>query len=176
MLKRSLYFVLFCLSSTIFSQEWQQNSSQALFSVKKLGINVVGNFNDAKVYTNFNSNDLENSYINLKIRVKSISMGKKSRDKMILNRKYFFEKNYKFIHFKSSRIVKRKNGDLYLIGILKIKGIAKKVQIPFEVSEDDQKIIIKSNFKIKRKDFNLGENDVSLSKSAKIAVEFTGTT
>lgn len=178
MIKNLFFFVFFSFSTAVFSQEWRQNHSQtkALFSVKKFGVEVVGNFNESEVHTNFNSNDLENSYINLKIRVKSISMGKKSRDQMILNRKYFFEKNYKFIYFKSSRIEKRKNGDLYLIGILRIKGIAKRVQIPFDVSEDDQKITIKSNFKIKRKDFNLGENDVSLSKSAKIAVEFTGTT
>lgn len=176
MLKRSLYFVLFCLSSTIFSQEWQQNSSQALFSVKKLGINVVGNFNDAKLYTNFNSNDLENSYINLKIRVKSISMKRKNREKLILKRKYFYEDNYKYIQFNSSKIEKKENGVFFLLGILKIKGIAKKVQIPFEVSENGKKITIKSIFKINRKDFNIGENDVSLSKSASIKLEFTGTT
>lgn len=176
MLKRIIFLVLFCLSTSIFSQEWQQNSTQALFSIKKLGVNIAGNFSDAEVHTNFNSNDLANSYINLKIRVKSISMKKKNREKTILKRKYFFEENFKFIHFKSTSIEKNENGDFYIVGFLKIKGITKKIQIPFEVSENDQKIRIKSAFKIKRKDFKIGENDVSLSKSARIQLEFTGTT
>lgn len=176
MLKSVIFFVLFCLSISLFSQEWQQNSTQALFSVKKLGIKVEGNFIDAKVNTNFNSDDLSNSYINLKIRVKSISMTRKNREKTLLNRKYFFEDHHKYIHFNSSRIEKSENGDLFLVGILEIKGIAKEVHIPFEVSEYDQKIKIKSNFKINRKDFNIGENDVSLSKSAIIQLEFVGTT
>lgn len=176
MLKRILFSVLFCFSTSIFSQEWQQNSTQALFSIKKLGVKVAGNFSDAEVHTNFNANDLANSYINLKIRVKSISMKKKKREKTILKRKYFFEENYKFIHFKSTRIEKNENGDFYLVGVLQIKGIAKEVQVPFEVLENENKITIKSDFKIKRKDFKIGENDVSLSKSARIQLEFRGTT
>lgn len=176
MLKRIIFLVLFCLSTAIFSQEWQQNSTQAVFTIKKLGVKVVGNFSDAEVHTNFNANDLANSYINLKIRVKSISMKKKKREQIILKRKYFFEENHKYIHFTSSKIKKKENGDFYLVGVLQIKGIAKQVQVPFEVLEDENKITIKSNFKIKRKDFNIGENDVSLSKSARIQLEFRGTT
>ena len=176
MLKRNLFLALFCLAISVFSQEWQQNSAQALFSIKKLGVKVEGNFNDAEVSTNFNSDDLPNSYINLKIRVKSISMSKKAREKTILNRKYFFEEHYKYIHFNSSRIEKDKKGGLFLVGTLEIKGIAKQVYIPFIVSENDDEIKIKSNFKIKTKDFNIGENDVSLSKTAIIQLEFVGTT
>lgn len=176
MLKQFIFFALFCLSTSIFSQEWHQNSTQALFSIKKLGVKVAGNFKDAEVHTNFDSNNLENSYLNLRIRVKSISMNKKNRKKTILQKKYFFEENYKFIHFKSSSIEKNENGDLFLVGTLKIKGVTKKVHIPFKVLESNQKITIKSNFKIRTKDFNIGENDVSLSKSANIELEFTGTT
>tara|TARA_R110002126_G_scaffold274972_1_gene420300 strand:- start:38780 stop:39316 length:537 start_codon:yes stop_codon:yes gene_type:complete len=178
MIKFPIFLVLFSLSVACFSQEWHQNKTQtkALFSTSKFGVKVVGNFSESEVHTNFNSNDLENSYINLKIRVKSISLGKKSRDEEILEEQYFFEDNHKFIWFTSIKIEKNEDDELYLLGILKIRGIAKKVYVPVEVSEGDKKIKIKSKFKINREDFQIGKGDFILSKSAKIEVEFTGTT
>jgi polyisoprenoid-binding protein YceI len=178
MLKHILFFVFFIFSLSSFSQEWNQNKKQtkALFSIKKLGIEVVGNFSDAEVQTNFHINDLTNSYVKVKIRVKSISMGTKSRNKKILDRKYFCEEDYKFIHFTSSKIIKNGKGDLYLAGLLKIKGITKEVQIPIKVLEHEKEIKIRSNFKIRREDFKLGEKELGLSQSAKIVLEFTGTT
>ena len=178
MLKKLIFFVLFSLSTTVFSQEWFQSKThtKALFSVKKLGIKVVGNFKDAEVHTNFHRDDLEHSYVNVKIRVKSISMGNKNRDKKVLNECYFYEQQHKFIQFTSSKIEQKDNGEFFISGVLTIKGISKKVRVPFEVVEHGEKIILKSNFKINRKDFKLGDDEFGLSKSAKIVVKFIGTT
>lgn len=178
MIKKAFFPVLFFLSVYVHSQEWQQNlnQTQALFSIKKLGVKVVGVFSEANVKTNFHINDLENSYVKVKICVKSITTGRKSRDRKILAKKYFFEDKYKFIHFRSSKIEKTKSGDYFISGTLEIKGIAKEVRVPCEVTELGQKIILKSQFKIDRKDFRLGPTELGLSKKANIKLKFEGTT
>lgn len=178
MIKKAFFSVLFFLSVYAHSQEWQQNlnQTQALFSIKKLGVKVVGVFSEANVKTNFNINDLENSYVKVKICVKSIATGKESRDRKILAKKYFFGDKYKFIHFTSSKIERTSKGDYFISGTLEIKGIAKEVRVPCEVIELGQKIILKSQFNINRKDFRLGPAEFGLSKKANIKLKFEGTT
>jgi polyisoprenoid-binding protein YceI len=177
MLKSIIFFTLFGLSISNSSKEWNQSIDQTkvIFSAKKFQVKVKGAFQDVKVHTNFNSNNLANSYVNVEIRVESISTGKKWRDKKILSKKLFYQERHKFIHLISSKIEKRENGEIYLLGDISIRGITKKVQIPLEVFENKKNITIKSSFKIKRKDFNVGDGSLGMSKSAQIIVAFTGT-
>ncbi|MBU3011411.1 YceI family protein [Polaribacter vadi] len=177
MLKRTLFIALFVLSFSINSQEWNQNdeATKVIFSTKKFQVKVKGIFNDVNIQTNFNSSDLEKSYVNVKICLKSISTGKKGRDKKILSKNFFYEQKHKFIEVKSSKIEKRKNGEIILLADVTIKGITKELQIPLQVSEDDKNISIVSNFKINRDDFKVGEGSLGMSKSANIVVAFSGT-
>ena len=172
-----LISIFLCLFIYNPSPEWNQNieKTKVIFSAKKFRVKVKGEFSDVKINTNFNFKDLTKSFINLKIRVKSISTGIKSRDKKILSKEIFFEQNHKFIEFSSSKIEKKEDGELYLYGDLKIRGITKKIEIPLEVSENENSITIKSIFKIIRKDFKVGDGTFGMSKSAKIIVEYMGT-
>lgn len=160
-----------------FSKEWNQNTehTKVIFSTKKFQVKVKGAFNDVKVQTNFNSKDLSKSYVNVKIRVKSIATGKKWRDKKILKENFFHEQKHKFIELKSSKIEEKENGEIWLYSDITIKGVTKKIEIPLEVIENQDNLIIKTDFKIKREDFNIGEGSLGMSKTANIKVEFTGT-
>lgn len=177
MLKSIIFFTLLGLSVSNFSKEWNQNIEQTkvIFSAKKFQLKVKGAFSDVKVNTNFNSNDLENSYVNVKIRVKSISTGKKWRDKKILKKNFFHQEKHKFIQLTSSKIKKKENGEIWLLANITIKGITKKIEMPLEVIENEKRITINSSFKIKRKDFKIGDGSLGMSKTAKISVEFIGT-
>lgn len=177
MLKAIIFYTLLGLSVSNFSNEWSQNTEQTkvIFSAKKFQVKVKGAFSDVKVHTNFKSDDLANSYVNVKICVASISTGKKWRDKKILSKNFFYGQKHRYIHLKSSKIEKNENGEVSLFADMTIKGITKKIQIPLEVFEDENSIRIKSNFKIIRKDFNVGDGSLGMSKSAKIIVDFTGT-
>lgn len=177
MIKRIIFFTLFSLSLSINSQEWNQKNkdTKVIFSTRKFQIKVKGTFNDVKISTNFDTSDLAKSYVNVKICLKSISTGKKLIDKKILSKKFFYEKKHKFIELTSSKIEKKNNGDILLFADITIKGITKKIKIPLEVFENDKGIRIKSSFKIVRKDFEIGNGSIGVSKSAKIIVEFSGT-
>lgn len=177
MLKTIVFFTLLGLSVSNTSKEWNQNFNQTkvIFSAKKFQVKIKGAFKDIKVITNFDSNNLANSYVNVKIRVESISTGKKWRDKKILSKNFFYGQKHRYIQLKSSKIEKNKNGEVYLFADISIRGVTKKIKVPLEVIEDDKSITLKSNFKIIRKDFNVGEGSVGMSKFANIAVEYTGT-
>lgn len=173
MIKNIIFFT--CIIS-IFSLEWSQNNEQTkvTFSAKKFQVKVKGTFSDVKVHTNFNSKNLANSYVNVKICVESISTRKKVIAKKILSKKYFDGPNHKYIQLKSTKIVKNENGEFSIFADVTIKGITKNILIPLEVFEYEKSLTIKSSFKIIRKDFNIGDGSLGMSKSAKIDVEFTG--
>ena len=111
MIKHILFFVLFSLSLSINSQEWNQKNedTKVIFSTKKFKVKVKGTFTDVKINTNFNANNLAKSYVNVKICLKSISTGKKIIDKKILSKKFFYEQKHKFIELTSSKIKKNKS-------------------------------------------------------------------
>ena len=177
MLKSLLFFALICLTFSVNSQEWNQNNKETkvIFSAKKFQVKVKGTFSDVIIHTNFDSNDLDKSYVNVKICLKSVSTGRKGRDKKILSKKFFYEQKHKFIELTSSKIEKKENGDILLLADVTIKGITKELQIPLLVSENDKNISIVSNFNIKSKDFKVGEGSLGMSKSANILVAFSGT-
>ena len=169
--------MFFIAAFATYSQEWTQNNklTKVTFKIKNFGVNVDGDFSNVKISTNFNPKNLSESYINATIAVKSISTGIKGRDKHILEEDYFDEPNHKNIVLKSSKIQKNSDGSYTMTGELTLKNTTKKVEIPLEITEDDEKIMIQSKFTINRKDYKVGGGSFIMSKTVKIQVEFTGT-
>ena len=147
---------LFLLAFTLFSvnaQEFTQDDSQTTvtFKIKNFGVNVDGDFSDVKIQTNFDSENLSESYINATIQVSSISTGIKKRDKHILEGDYFDVQNYPSITLKSTKIEKTKEGTFLLHADLTIKKTTKKIEIPIEFQQTDTNIMIQSKFQINRR-------------------------
>lgn len=158
------------------AQEFTQSSeTKVVFKIKNFGIYVDGDFSEVDIKTNFNSNNLSESYINATIAVKSISTGIESRDEHILETDYFDEPKHKNITLKSASIQKNSDGTFSMKADLTIKGITKSVQVPLEVSEKENQITIKSEFEINRKDFKVGGGSFIMSKKVKVEVEYSGT-
>tara|TARA_R110001632_G_scaffold140060_1_gene255933 strand:+ start:41953 stop:42492 length:540 start_codon:yes stop_codon:yes gene_type:complete len=177
MIKKVFLLLFLCLSISVSSQEWNQNDDQTktTFTIKNFGVNVDGYFSNIKINTNFNSKNLSESNINAEIVVKSISTGIESRDEHILDEDYFDESNHKTIVLKSTKFHKSDNGNFEMIAELTIKGITKQLQIPLEILESENDILIKANFTINRKDFKVGGGSFIMSKNVKIQVEYRGT-
>jgi len=176
MFKKIVLLIAFSSFFSIHSQEWKQNNEQTkvTFKIKNFGIHVDGNFNVVKIKTNFNSKQLSESFINAEINVKSISTGIEARDKHILKNDYFNEKTHKKIQFKSLKIVKNEDRTFSLFGNITIKGITKKIKVPIEILETEMSLMLKSDFTINRKDFNINGGRFVLSKTVKISVNFKG--
>lgn len=177
MLKQSLLLFLILTCCSVYTQDWSQDKTKTsvTFKIKNFGVNVDGDFSDVEIKTNFDSNNIENSYINAVISVKSISTGINSRDEHILEEDYFDEPNHKKITLESTKIEFDKYGDYILHANLTIKGITKKTKIPFVAVLLNDKLVINASFKINRKDYQVGGGSLIMGKNVSIGVQFTGT-
>lgn len=167
---RSLLFLIILSTCNCFSQEGIKNESESeiTFIIKNLGFNVDGRFNDFTVFSNFNSDNLEESFINVEISVKSIFTDIELRDEHLLKSDYFDVDNHPTIVFESSGIEKKSNSEYILKGFLLMKGVKKKIESPLELKETEKGVRFIANFTLNRKDFSVGGSSFILSKKVYI--------
>lgn len=167
--------IIFCLTFlTVSAQEITQSSASVDFKIKNMGFNVDGTFNDINISTNFNSNDLKNSFIKGVIKVNSIDTNNKKRDKHLRNEDYFEVEKYNTIHLTSTRIEKNSNNKYQLTAELTIKKITKTIVIPLEIIETTTSLSLNSKISIDRLDYGVGGSSWVLSDKVRIKVSFTG--
>jgi polyisoprenoid-binding protein YceI len=166
------YILLLTIFSafTCFSQELVKNESESeiSFIIKNLGFNVEGRFNDFTVLSNFNSDRIEESFINVEISVKSIFTDLELRDEHLLKSDYFDVDKHPKIVFESSGIEKTSNAKYIVKGFLLMKGIKKKVESPLEIEYTENDLRFIANFTLNRKDFGVGGSSFILSKKVNI--------
>jgi polyisoprenoid-binding protein YceI len=167
--KYILFLTIFS-AFTCFSQEGieKESESEISFIIKNLGFNVEGRFNDFTVLSNFNSDRLEESFINVEISVKSIFTDVELRDEHLLKSDYFDVENYPKIIFESSGIEKTSNEKYILKGFLLMKGIKKKVESSLEIEDTEKDLRCIANFTLNRKYFGVGGSSFILSKNVNI--------
>lgn len=171
-LKMSIVFCLAFLS--VYAQEFSQTSATADFKIKNMGFYVDGTFKNVAISTNFDSTDLENSYIKGVINVSSIDTDNNKRDKHLRTADYFDAEKFSTIQLISTKIKKKLGNKYELTAKLTIKETTKTIVIPLAVEETNSSITLKSNFSIDRLDYGVGENSWVLSDTVKIKVSFKG--
>jgi polyisoprenoid-binding protein YceI len=112
---------------------------------------VEGKFSGFKGTVVFNPGDLENSFFDVCIDPSTVNTGIKSRDRALLGKEYFDADTYKTICFISDSITKSAEGYL-TTGILTIKGISRKIAIPFAAENN----VLSGTLEIDRSYFNIG--------------------
>ena len=167
--KYILFLIIFS-AFTCFSQELIENesASEITFTIKNLGFDVEGRFNDFTVSSNFNADTLEESFINVTISVKSIFTDVELRDEHLLKSDYFDVEKHPKIVFESSGIEKQSNSKYLLKGFLLMKGVRKKVESSLEIEDTKKGLLFIANFTLDRKDFGVGGSSFILSKKVNI--------
>lgn len=158
-----LFVCLFCFGAA------NAQDSNIDFTIKNLGINVDGHFNEFIISVDFNSEDKLNTLLSI-IEVSSIETGIESRDEHILEEDYFDVKNHATITLKSTAIKEVKLNNYEVTAVLTIKGKTKQIVIPITVERLNDKYKISSYFEINRKDFDVGGGSFVMSKTVKINV------
>ena len=173
---RKLLFVLLFSTFTCFSQELVQNDSASAitFTIKNFGFRVAGSFNDFTISSNFNSDNLKNSFLNAEIKVKSIFTDSESRDEHLLESDYFAAQKHPTMMFESTEIAIEKNDKYRLTGFLTIKGVKKRVVTLLEIARSKTGITMLANFMLDRKDFGVGGNSLVLSDEVNIKMKYVG--
>jgi polyisoprenoid-binding protein YceI len=135
--------------------------SRVGFSVKHMVISTVqGEFTDYSATMMFDENDVTKSSLEGTIKVASINTGNEQRDSHLRSSDFFDAEKYPEITFKSEKVIK-KNKSYLMIGDLTMRGMTKKVEIPFTVTGviDDpwgnRRVGIEANLTINRMDYGV---------------------
>ncbi|MDY7395770.1 YceI family protein [Aureibaculum sp. 2210JD6-5] len=165
--------ILFFLSLCSVSAQEQSLGPPAIeFKIKNMGFYVDGTFNKVNISTNFDADNLDNSYIKGVIQVSSIDTDNKKRDKHLRTADYFDVEKFSTIKLTSTKIEKKSGNKYQLTAKLTIKKTTKTIVIPLEVRETKSLILFKSNFSINRLDYGVGESSWVMSDTVKIEVNF----
>jgi len=167
----AVFVGLFFISTTVIAQS--NTTAIVDFKIKNIGIYVKGNFSEAIITSNFDVNDLKNSFINAVIAINSINTNNKKRDKHLLEDDYFDVQHYKEMKLVSTKIEKVSSNNYKLTGTLTIKKISKTVYIPLVIRDDNQSVSIDTDFEVNRRDYGVGGSSWVLSNTVKIKVKHT---
>lgn len=153
-------------------QKWNVNAAaaQIKFSVKGPFGTVDGSLGGLKATILFDKDNLAGSSIRASTDPQSINTGIKLRNKDLQKEKYFNSAKYPLFSFQSDQI--QKSGAGYkAIGNLTIKGVSKKVEIPFSFSEKGNAGVFKGSFSIQRQDYGIGKQGGSIGSTVSIDLE-----
>jgi len=143
--------------------------SKIEFSIKNLGINVTGSFDDFYINAYFDNNfKLDSIYSS--IRSKSINTGIKSRDRHLLGDTYFQVEKHPRIILNSTQINQIDANHYDVLVEIQIKDFRVVKQIPVIVKKVKNTFQISSNFLINRKKFNIGGGSLIMGKTVTVDV------
>lgn len=149
--------------------------STVQFKIKNFGFNVSGSFSGLKGSINFDPNNPGASGFDVTIDANTVNTGIDARDNHLREDSYFDVKNYPQIRFVSDKVTKSgKDGEFEVSGKLTIKNHTKEISFPFTAAPSDNGYLFKGQFKINRRDFEVGGSstisnglEVSLNVQAK---------
>ena len=161
--------ILIFLTMAFVSIKTPAQVSKIEFSIKNLGINVTGSFDDFYINAYFDNNfKLDSIYSS--IRSKSINTGIKSRDRHLLGDTYFQVERHPRIILNSTQIKQIDANHYDVLVEIQIKDFRVIKQIPVIVKKVKNTFQISSNFLINRKKFNIGGGSLIMGKTVTVDV------
>lgn len=150
--------------------------SKVSFKIKNFGSTVDGSFKGLKGTINFDASTLSNAIFDVTINAATIDTGIGMRDNHLRKPDYFGVTNFPTIRFISSTVVKSgKPNEAVVSGNLTIKNTTKEISFPFRYGETNGVLHFTGEFKINRRDFNVGGSSISLSDEVIVLLD-VGTT
>ena len=173
-MKKSLIMMFILTAFTCFSQEMLQNKTATVvtFTIRNFGFNVAGSFKAVAISSNFNAAPVKESFFNAVLRVNSIFTDSEARDAHLLAPDYFDAVKYPKIVFESKAIEKITASKYLLKGILRIKGVEKKVETFLKIRSSKNGNIFSANFVLDRRDFGVGSSSLVLSDNVNIKMKY----
>ena len=171
-----LMLAVLALSSAVLAADEfkiDPNHSSVNFAVAHMGVStVLGRFTSFEGKIVYDDKDITKSSVNVTIKTASISTDVAGRDNDLRSANYFDVEKYPEITFQS-KSVEKKGNDLVAHGTLTIRGIAKDVDIPFEMKGPADagrgKVMgAHGSLTVKREDFGVGKPTPMIGGDVKI--------
>jgi polyisoprenoid-binding protein YceI len=159
-------------AGTSKTTKWKADvpNSHIGFSVKGPFGTVHGSLSGMKSDLRFDEKDLDGSFLQASVETKTISTGISLRNKDLQKEKYLDADNHPIISFRSEKI-EREGKNYKAIGDLTLKGVTKRVEIPFSFLEKGNGGVFKGNFSIQRADYNIGKAGGSIGNTVNVELE-----
>jgi polyisoprenoid-binding protein YceI len=165
-------FALF--ASTAFAEQFKIDPAHSFahFTVRHMMIsNAAGRFSDLSGTINYDEKDLSKCSVDAHIKAATINTDNETRDKDLRSPNFFEVEKYPELTFKSDKIEKR--GDQFVaIGSLTMHGVAKQIELPFELTKADTPrgtaIGVIASTKLNRKDFGINGGGGMVGDDVKI--------
>lgn len=123
-----------------------------------------GRFKGLKGNISFDASNLSNTLFDVTINAATIDTGIGMRDNHLRKPDYFGVANFPTIRFVSTKVEKSvKASEAIVTGKLTIKKTTKEISFPFRYSEAGSVLQLTGEFKINRRDFDVGGNSISLA-------------
>ncbi len=148
-------FILILFVQCLFAQslvEFDLNKSFISYEGKHPAHNWTGTSKDIQGTFEINMQDLTKSKVDLYVPVFSFDSKNANRDSNMLD--VVEEYYYPYVRFTSSKISKVEN-EFNVNGDLSFHGITKEFTIPVELNQDNESIIVTSDFSILLTDFKI---------------------
>ncbi len=149
----------FLISCCVSAQLHPVSSASSLnFTIHNFGFKVSGTLAAPEGDILFNPDSLSASYFHITVKSASINTNNDSRDEHLREAGYFDVKNYPLIRFISENIRTVKKGQYEVKGKLTIKNKTQEIILPFTAEKAARGYIFSGNFKMKRKDYDVGSS------------------
>ncbi len=148
------------------------NHSSINFAVAHMGVStVVGRFNQFEGKIVYDDKDVTKSSVNVTIKTASINTDVAARDNDLRSANYFDVEKFPEITFQSKSVEKAGNG-LVAHGTLTIHGVAKDVDLPFEmkgpVDARGKVMGAHASLTVNRQDFGVGKATPMIGSDVRI--------
>jgi polyisoprenoid-binding protein YceI len=177
--KSALLILVVALASLAFADEYKidKGHSEVGFTAKHLMIsNVRGRFTDFEGTITYDPKDITKSAVKVTIKTPSITTENAPRDNDLRNSEFLDVAKFPEMTFTSNKVEKR-GSQLVLTGDLTIKGVTKRVEIPFTFTGPindpwgNQRIAAEGSTTINRRDYGVTYNQAMKDGTAVVADE-----
>ena len=147
-------------------------TSKVNFKIKNFGSSVDGSFKGLKGIINFDASALSDAKFDVTIEATAIDTGIGMRDNHLSKPDYFGATNFPTIRFVSTKVIASdKPKEAIITGNLTIKKTTKEVNFPFRYSQDKGVLQFTGEFKINRRDFDVGGRSISLADELTVLLD-----
>lgn len=149
---------------------WKVSSSSVTFKIKNAGFTVNGSFGGLIADIQFDAENYASGSIEASVDVNSLNTGIELRNSDLKREKYFNASKYPRISIKSISFSKQKDGTFDGFFKLTMKGVTKKIDIPFSYNEKENTAVFKGSFTLNRRDYSVGGNSWTMSDEVTISI------
>lgn len=160
-----LCFLVVLLSSTAATQAHAatlrsvQDKSGLEFVASYEGAEAAGRFDHFEVEIGVDPASLTPASLQVKVDIKSASMGNTDIDQAIAETEWFDAQAFPEAVFRSSKISETDDRDYAAEGVVSIKGVDQPITVPFHWQAEEQGALMTGHLNLSRLDFGIGSGE-----------------